>query len=172
MSMSLSDSSHWRQHRSSCKKHRYHCHHRWSRSQDSSVTSLLLSLRNDMSANHATVCGKMQKISDRVTAIEEQSPPTQSALSKSASNREQSLSTGQDPPMSENTGEGEQSSCQTTTPSCEAVPDLSYRTAFGLGWPTRRWDPGLRWTIFWEPIDSDSEGECQIISTPTSRVMQ
>ena len=74
--MSSSDSSGHRRHR---KKHRQHHRHRRSRSRESSqLTSLFSSLHKDIADSHASVRKELQSISDRVTAMEEQSLPARS----------------------------------------------------------------------------------------------
>ena len=81
--MSSGESTSHRRHR---KKH-HHRHHKRSRSRESSqLTSLLQSLRGEVAESHSGLREELEKISSRVTVIEEQ-------RSTEPSSQEQSLPT-------------------------------------------------------------------------------
>ena len=149
-----------------------------------------------MTANHSLICNEIQKISNRVTTIEEQSPPV---VPTPSSNGEQSLSDERDQIV-----ETEQSSCQTTatvtqgeqssrqTPATAAQGEQSSRqapavvaeteqsshqsltTVEPLGWGDRPEDetPDYNEEIYWEPMDSDSDSDRHKISPTTAKIVE
>ena len=184
--MSSGESTSHRRHR---KKH-HRRHHKRSRSRESSqLTSLLQSLRGEVAESHSGLREELEKISSRVTVIEEQrltepssqeqSLPTASLWtttveqsSNTPSNTaEQSLlianprPLGQSPPNNRDRADGAEPHNRSESPLPASEETLE--------WGDRDDVPDYDEVVYWEPSDSDSpEGDTRKISATTAKIVK
>ena len=81
------------------KKH--HCHRHWHCSNNSKISSLLKSIRNQVTENHKSTQDKMHSIAQRVTIIEQQNTPSVETAQSAEKTQSQSAQSAENTPNTE-----------------------------------------------------------------------